>query len=250
MKSILFFLAFFVEWSCASAQKTEYIGSLGSGLFHYRYKYSAPEVKEPFYSMLNVNKNGPVGKNGAYANNPRGDKSGFSYYVSVGLKKVTRKNLLFGFHVDFSSRQSKKDLNWVFEPYISNSPAHGSTSLRNSMFGVSPYLGKRIWNKVHTHYLDLTTGLGVLRSYSAHEQSKATITSTGEQFKADLVDSYQSGYDNAIEFHWNLKAQYGFNQWGISVAYSLGLTKLGGNNYSGSYSRFLQAGLFFRLNKE
>lgn len=250
MKSILFFLVPFFCWISAAAQKTEYIGSLGSGLFHYRYEYSTPEVKEPYYSMLNVNRNGPIGLNKAYANNPRGDKSGFSYYVSVGLKRVTRKNVLFGFNVDFSSRQSRKDLSLVFEPYISYSPAQGRTLLRNNMFGISPYLGKRIWNKVHTHYLDLTTGLGVLRSYGAHEQSEATITATGEQFKADLTDSYQTGYDNAIEFHWNVRVQYGFNQWGISAAYSLGLTKLGGNIYSGSYSRFLQAGLFFRLNKE
>lgn len=68
------------------AQHTEYSFTIGTGFYH----YATNDYMDPYYSMINtilLPSPGFQPYHSTYANNPYGNKSGFSYTLSVGKKR-------------------------------------------------------------------------------------------------------------------------------------------------------------------
>ena len=84
-----FVFAFLLLHIFCFGQHVEYNFGAGTGLFHYDSDKS--DKTEPFYSMLNRFIN-------SYANDPKGEKSGFSFQFFTVIKKVTKHNLVSGIH--------------------------------------------------------------------------------------------------------------------------------------------------------
>jgi hypothetical protein len=77
-------LAFSLVTGNCFGQHVEYNFGAGSGFFHYASDKS--DKIEPYFSMLNIAVDS-IYRTKPYANNPRGEKSGFSFQFFADLKK-------------------------------------------------------------------------------------------------------------------------------------------------------------------
>lgn len=234
---------FFLLSNSGIAQHTEYSIMGGTGLFHYK----TANAKEPYYSTIvltNASKSN-------YANNPYGDKNGYSYQLSFELKKVTRSKIIWGSGLEFESVQSKKNINWVLGPSYSENfrEAQGHCTLENKFLSVSSYIGYRF--NLQKFYWDMMVGPDIAIGISpVHQQGMAIITSSGEAVYVDQKSHATAGYD-PFEMRARLQSEIGYKKWGLYLGYSWGFYKghlatMGGTPLY-SFSRYFRAGILYRL---
>jgi outer membrane protein with beta-barrel domain len=228
-------------------QHVEYDFGIGSGLFHYVSDNN--DKLEPFYSMINTTFAQGYPPN-TYANNPKGEKSGFSFQVSAGLKKITKHNFVLGLDLEFESLQSKKKFDYVYDAiYDTLYDATGQCTLRNKYFTLSPYFGKRII--ISKIYLDITAGFELaLNFFNPHENDNAVITSTHQIVLADIISRQSSGF-RPFDTRARLRAQFGYKKFGVSLGYSLGLTNMDGTGQPNHcHTSYLYTGIFYTIGKK
>lgn len=230
-----FVFAFLLLHIFCFGQHVEYNFGAGTGLFHYDSDKS--DKTEPFYSMLNRFIN-------SYANDPKGEKSGFSFQFFTVIKKVTKHNLVWGIDAEFQSLQSKKELLYVFSDTMYN--ANGQCKLISKYLDLFPYVGKRIIIK--KMYLDIMGGFELASDlFKFREIDKVVLTSTQQVVQADIIAHNIPGswsYDGRFR----LQSLLGYNQWGLSLGYSWGLSNMDGQNQPNkSYTRYAYVGIVYTL---
>ena len=186
--SIVISCLLLIYFQSVDAQHTEYRVMAGMVLFHY--KPGGSSSQEPYYSMINFSARNPKS---VYANQPRGNNNASSYHFALGLRKVTRRNNLWGLQLGIESREGSKNLNWAYDPDYPSTflSSKGNAKLRNQMFSLSPMAGYRLlpWGLK----LDLMGGVDLMYHIAnPHEQSYPIITASGQELQRDLTTSTQA----------------------------------------------------------
>ncbi len=236
----------------ATAQKPEMQFKIGSGLFKYQYYSDDPVYIDPFYSMLVVDLSNP--SKTTYANRPRGNQSGFSLDIAFGLKKITSKKFVWGTDFMAQIRGTTKNVKFVFDPSQGVFSATGTTKLQNYMIGVDPFFGKRLSTGKES-YVDILFGFNILTSalYSS-ETTNATVTASGLVVGKTISGKRNQNGRDPIDIQTHLRAEFAYKHWGCALGYNIGLANeeggpglFGIGHLPGSYSRYLNAGIFYRL---
>ena len=143
MRKEMLTLLSFIIWSNVSGQKTEYRAVLSSGLFSFRGASSSA------VSFINYADN----SNSAYTNNPYGSQNGICYGVAGNLKRVSKKNLVFGIELGYENLRSKISIDRI-NGYNGTSTyqyeANGKTIVDFSFINFQPFAGYRILSKTFT----------------------------------------------------------------------------------------------------
>lgn len=224
-----FFIVVFSLSSAVRAQQTEFRSSLNSGFFSFR--GSGAE------SVSRIN-------NAAYTNNPYGSKWGLSYGLSLGVRRVSKNNFLFGTEIGYEMLRSRIDLKYsdVFGDIASQ--FEGKTYLNTSTINIFTNLGQRV--KISGRPFDLIGGLDVAYVLSAREKGSATSIDNS-QF---LVETSVDRRNIKTDIRPRLQLSTDIKKIGLYVGYSLGLrnyqAKLIGAS-SKAYSNFLRFGFAYRL---
>lgn len=218
-------------------QKTEYRISLNSGLFSLAGRSAESTSSINFDNFINS----------GYTNNPFGSNAGLSYGVSGDLKRVSKKNLVFGFDLGYEYLRSKVLINEIAF-YPGNSAmvsASGKTFLNNSFINLYPYIGHRFNSK--KFIFDVTGGFDVGYCLKTHEAGNAT-DSIGTKYTASL-DKKRINTDIRPRVQFSLD----YNKVGTYIGYSYGLKNyskgyLDGQDEGESYARLIRFGLTYQIN--
>ena len=208
-----FFILFIVNTSIY-AQHTEYNFAIGSGFYHYEENIAI----EPYYSMLNTTFDpATISRlrltHPTYANNPFGNRSGFSYQISFNKKRITKHNFLWNFNLEYESVQCKKNVDWIYDPSLTFLPASGECTLRNNFIAGSYFFGRRTFIK--KYYWDIMGGVGFgYNFFNAHEKANAIVSSTNELVACDFK-SKDFGGQWPSDFKFQLHSELGYKNWGI-----------------------------------
>lgn len=226
------------------SQHVEYNFGIGSGLF----QYSSDKMgrMEPYYSMINVLFDPGYPEN-PYANNPLGNRSGLSFQFYEAVKKVTKRNFLWGLTLELQSLQSRKQIRNAFDVvHDTLFAATGHSKLRNTYIDLFPHFGHRIILK--KIYLDITGGLELaMNFFGGHEKASAEIISTHQLLTADFSSRSSPvfvPFDGRIRLH----SLLGYHQWGVTLGYSWGLINIDGSGSgNSSHSRYASLGIVYTL---
>ncbi|MBS1641296.1 MAG: hypothetical protein JST94_11710 [Bacteroidetes bacterium] len=246
--SLLIIAMFFLK--CLYSQKhSEYNIAVGTGLF--KYAGTDNTYIEPYYSSVNTNSVAITAGGKGYANNPHGNKAGFSYFILVGMKKITKRNFLWRYSISYESVESKKSINWLYDGFSYYKTLGGECLLRNQFITLSPNYGYRFTNKKNVNvYCDITGGLDIaMNFFNAHEKTYA-ITATNNTVTNDDLSRTNGGF-HPLDVRANLQAEIGYNRWGIIVDYTwgffTGINTTIGSTPEVNNSRFLKFGLSYQL---
>jgi hypothetical protein len=240
MKKLL--LSLICQFACAAlfAQKLEVTAGAYSGLF----KYSGKSTESS--SFINSSVSPTVVS--SYTNNPYGNKFGFGYGINGQAQLVGKGGFIIGLQAAYEQLKSKIDINQVaaFNPVSSfpapTSTANGSTSLKNNIINLNPYIGYRIL--LAKLKLDILAGTDIGFISSTHEKGSAKGTD-GKAYSTDL-DRTTIKKDFRLRF--GLAAS--LNKFSINASYAHGLSNYMEGYLGGSpeaYSRVVRIGLGYRL---
>ncbi len=248
MKTRFYTLLILFIPALSSAQKTEMILSLESGLFSFR-GHSAENT-----SFLNVYKFGSSFE--GYTNNPFGSKSGITQGVSFNIQRINKRKLFAGISVGFENLPSKTDLVQVYLPVSTtspgtvihvganpNAPVLGHTYLSNRCITLNPYIGFRF----PTEYgaaIDFQAGFDAAYIMSSRENGRAELPN-GTVYTTSVDRKYIS-----LDIRPRLQATVHYRRAGLFAGYSHGLINykegwVGGINEA--YSNYLRFGAQYRL---
>lgn len=214
-------------------QKTEFYGSLNSGLFSFR-GVSASEV-----SAMTVPQIGSPA-----TSKPYGAKSGLAYGVSLRRQRVSRRNVIAGIELGYDNLRSKVSIVQVYTDVIlaQSDRDLGQTFLSNHFIEASPYLGYRLGSKFVS--IDITVGLEVGYLLSSWEKGKAA----GNQI------TYRSSRDRTpetrVDIRPRLQLSATYKKIGLYAGYAYGLP-----NYLSGYdggnpearSRLIRSGVLYKI---
>jgi hypothetical protein len=236
MRKVLLLLPGLLILSAAFGQTTELGLSLNSGLFSFAGRSAGPS------SFINYN----TPQHAGYTNNPYGSKTGWCDGMSVDLRRVTRRRLLFGVSLGYEVLRSQVSLTGV-SVYtgtdVYNIGAQGHTDLTSRFINLFPFVGYRFTPGKMT--VDVTGGLDLGHFLSARENGKA---------RDDNGTTYISSWDRktiSTDIRPRLQLSAGYRRAAVYVGYSYGLSNymkgyVGGP--VGAYGRLLRFGVQYRLN--
>jgi hypothetical protein len=238
MKPTVFTLGIFFILINVFGQHTEYRISLNSGLFSFKGKSAASTSYISFGESLIT----------PYTNNPYGSQKGLCYGLSGNVKRVTKKNIIFGIDLGYERLRSQIAINridYITTPvssYRALFSATGKTFLNYDFLNCQPFVGYRVHLKPLS--FDITGGVDIGRCLKAMEKGSAEAIN-GITYKTS-VDRKTIKTD--IRPRVQLSADY--HQFGVYAGYSYGQVNYktgydGGVNES--YSRILRFGVSYRL---
>src|SRR6187401_2611865 len=140
MIKIFFTLSLVLVFTALSGQKTEYRLGFSSGLFSFSGKSAQTS------SFINYSQP----SNTAYTNNPYGSQQGFCYGLLANMKRVSKKNFVFGIEAAFERVKSVININMV-NKYDGMSTTQfnvgGKTYLAFNFINLQPFAGYRFASK-------------------------------------------------------------------------------------------------------
>jgi hypothetical protein len=218
-------------------QKTELRGSISSGLFSF----------SGISALSSTSINWDDQSKSGYTNNPYGTKTALCYGLSVDLKRVTKRNILFGIDAGIESLRSMINIDWI-DGYTGTAvyqySATGKTFLNSGFFNFNPYLGYRII--VNSISFDLTGGLEFGYLLSTTEKGNAT-DSNGTKYTTSKKLYGAFNFDLRPQIQ--LSAMY--KRFGLFTGYSYGMANymmgvIGDGRWE-CYSRLLRFGITYRI---
>jgi len=245
LKLLVSIVTFFLLLS-VNGQKTEVSVSLNSGLF----SFAGNSVKNGSAAEKDYT-------NTFYANNPYGARKGLGEGISVTLKRITKRNFIWGLDIGYESMKSRELVDTLFYtvdvlPY-NGTPATGKVFLKTSFFNVFPYFGKRIVLKK----VSIDVGAGI---------EFGLVNTSNESGRIDKEYSVQSDMSHAlasIDFRTRLQVSVNYHRYGGYLGYSWGQSDYGGSTGGGCspgpgyqpspnvnykyYSRIIRFGISYRL---
>ena len=235
MIKIFFTLSMLLIFTALTAQKTEYRLGFSSGLFSFSGK-SAQTT-----SAINYSK--PL--NTAYTNNPYGSQQGLCYGLLANMKRVSKKNFVFGIEAAFERVKSVININMVnnYDGMSSTQfPAEGKTYLAFNFINFQPFAGYRFALKGLA--FDLTAGVDLAYCLQAKENGNAT---------AENGATYNTSVDRktiSTDIRPRLQLSTGYKNCGVYLGYSFGQSNyksgyIGGTN--DAYAEFLRFGFTYLL---
>ncbi len=233
IKKILSSIAVSLALTVAHSQETEFQVQLNSGLFSFS---GASADRSTFI-------NASERLNHSYTNNPYGSRSGLSLGASANLKRVTKRNFLYGVDLGYEVLRSKVDIDAVFGDSATKIAANGRTFLNLHFINANPYLGYR--SEIGRLPVDFMGGFDVGYCLAATEKGKAT-TIGGV--------SYEMSRDRStikVDVRPRLQVATRFNKFGCYAGYSFGLASYASGMIGGSkdaFARFFRFGITYRIN--
>ena len=239
MKKISIVLIILVFSTCAFAQKTEFRLALNSGLFSFGGNSTVSESyirNYPGYDIPN------------YTNDVYSSKNGITYGLSFDIKRITKRNFIFGLNTGIEVLKNKIDINGVyFYGIVGPSPAtiqkgSGSTVTTYNFINTNPFVGYRFnLNKIS---LDLTGGFDVSYCLRAHENGFVDVFN-------DIRPTTSVNIKNInFDFRPRIQLEFNFKKVGVYVGYSYGIVNYYPQNQVANpeaYSRLIRFGLSFKI---
>lgn len=218
-------------------QKTALSISLNSGLFSHAGRSAASTSFIDYDNFINS----------GYTDNPFGSNVGLCYGLSADLKRVSKKNLVFGIDLGYEYLRSKILINEiVFYPGNSTMySASGKTFLNYSFINLYPFIGHR-FNLKKINF-DIIGGFDIASCLKTHEEGNAT-DSAGTKYTASL-DKKRISTDIRPRVQFSLD----YNKVGAYIGYSYGLKNYSsgyveGNDSGETYARMIRFGLTYQIN--
>jgi hypothetical protein len=225
----LFLLALTTSWG----QKTELEISLNSGLFSFAGPF-ATSTTSLNYDFGN--------KTGGYANNPYGTKAGLCAGLSANLKRITRRNLIWGLDLGFESLNSKVAINEI-STSTERIPASGRAFLGHNFINLYPQFGYRF--NLNQIAVDLSGGFDIGYCFAAMESGRAVIAS-GEDYTTAI---------DRTTINWDVRPRIqvaaAYHKIGVYAGYAAGVANYAsgfiGSKTNDCYSRLIRFGLTYRI---
>jgi hypothetical protein len=241
MRKTVLTLAILFIITSVFGQRTEFRLGFNSGLFSFAGK-SSESTSFINSSTLSI----PNQLNKSYTNNPYGSQKGLSYGISGNLKRVSKKNFIYGVDLGYELLRNQIAINGVHGAYPSLSiflyPASGKTYLNFSFINIQPFAGYRFVLK--PLHIDITGGVDVGYCLRAKEKGSA-----------DGIDgiTYKTSVDRktiTTDIRPRMQLSVDYKKFGAYVGYSAGLKNYkegydGGTNEA--YSRIFRFGVTYLL---
>jgi len=246
MKAILLTLFIFILSTQLFAQRIEISLQANSGLFHYSGNDAA--------STTFINEGGISD----YANNPYGNKNGFSYGGDVQAQYVSKSGFITGIQAGYEVLRSNVDID-EYNPSIITVftdatgafqiPVKGQAFLQDQDININPYIGYRL--DLKKIKIDIMPGMDIGINVNSYDKGSATATD-GTVYKVDNKMS-----DAPIDLRLRFGIAAWFKRFGLTAGYAYGLTNFASNldvNAGGgstpapnAHSELIRFGISYRI---
>jgi hypothetical protein len=230
------------------AQKLEVSVQANTGLFHFAGKSTTATTQ--------VLQGSTTGNPMNYANNPYGNKNGFSYGAGIQVQTVSKGGFIVGLQGGYELLRSKVDIDKYtpivyatyqdYLPITSNDPSFavtGHVAFQSQSINLNPYIGYRFQlNKVK---LDILPGMDIGLILDSRDKGEVK-DKDGKIYK---VDYKRSKAPTDVRLRLGAVASYG--RYGLNASFAHGLTNYM-KNYIGdasfnAHSEYFRLGLSYRL---
>jgi len=235
MKKLILTLSSLFFLTITYGQKTELKISLNSGL----YSFAGQSAESS--SFINSSDQ----TNSGYTNNPYGSQSGLCYGLSGNVKRVTKRNFIFGLDLGYEMLKSKVSINRI-SGFTGTSTyendASGQTFLNSNFINLNPFLGYRISTKLIN--IDITGGFDIGYILKTHENGNATAINGTK---------YTTSIDRKT-IKWDIRPRVqisvDYKKTGLYLGYSFGLSNYMSGYIGGTfeaYSRIFRFGITYQI---
>lgn len=232
------------------AQKLEVTVQANTGLFHFAGKSSSATTQ-----VLQGSTTGdPMNR----ANNPYGNKNGFSYGGSIQVQTVSKGGFIVGLQGGYELLRSKVEVdkytpiaNYIIDDYypaniVAPDPSFtvtGHVALHSQSINLNPYIGYRFaLNKVK---LDILPGMDIGLILDTRDKGEVK-DKEGRIYK---VDYKRSKAPTDVRLRLGAAASYG--RYGLNASFAHGLTNymkdMVGDASFNAHSEYFRLGLSYRL---
>lgn len=236
--SAMILLLFFAN---VFGQKTEFRGSLNSGVFSY--KRITPNDPPSFYYEAS--------SNSAFTYNNSGINSGVCFGFSFNFKRIAKSDHFWGLDLGYEMLRSTAPISkfYTYTQTSSNSfittgtsSATGEIVYNNSFIVLNPYIGHRY--RLKQVNFDLAVGVDVAYCLKAKEKGNAT-TPDGSQYSVSGGTSMKA----RPNINPRVQLQIGYKRIGVYGGYSAGLTNLIKKKwgFKNGYSNIIRFGATYNL---
>jgi hypothetical protein len=237
MKNTFCALFALVSFTNAFGQKTEFNLSLNSGLF----SFSGRSAQNA--SVISWNDQ----TNSGTINNVFGSKPMLSYGLSGNVKRVSKRNFIFGADLGYETLKSKILINEVYDFTGTTSNAYnasGRNTLSLHYLNIFPYVGHR-FNSQKLSF-DLIGGFELSHCLSFNKKGNATDVN-GKKYGYSYTGSGKIETDKRVRIQFSVN----YHKTGIYLGYSYGLenylySSLGGVA-PGCFARLFRFGFTYRI---
>lgn len=235
MKKLILTLTSVFFLTITYGQKTQFGVSINSGLFSF--------VGQSAESTSFINFSDQT--NSGYTNNPYGSKSGFCYGLSGNIKRISKRNVIFGLDLGYEILRSKVTINKI-SGFTGTSTyeydASGQTFLNSNFINLNPFFGYRISAKQIN--FDITGGLDIGYFLNTDEKGNATAIN-GTKYETS-IDRKTLKWDKRLR----VQLSVDYKKLGLYLGYSFGLSNymngyVGGTNEA--YSRIFRFGMSYQI---
>jgi hypothetical protein len=174
MKKTLLSATFCFFLIAVFGQKTDIQLAFNSGLFSFAGTSPTKTTfinKRTFFTHPE-----PANDKQAYTNNPYGAIPEICYGLAASVRRVSKKNLLFGFEMSYEVLRSRVNIDRVVDPisssFAGNMPATGKTNLNFTFLNAYPHIGYRF--QTAQFHFDWIVGFDAAFGINAQERGKAT----------------------------------------------------------------------------
>jgi len=230
------------------AQKLEVSVQANTGLFHFAGKSTTATTQ--------VLQGSTTGNATDYANNPYGNKNGFSYGGSIQAQTVSKGGFIVGLQGGYELLRSKVEVNKYspitsvlygdYLPIAANDPSFavtGHVAFQSQSINLNPYFGYRFQlNKVK---LDILPGMDIGLILDSRDKGEVK-DKDGKIYK---VNRERTKAPTDVRLRLGAVASYG--RYGLNASFAHGLTNYM-KNYIGdasfnAHSEYFRLGLSYRL---
>ncbi|MFB0494419.1 hypothetical protein ABID99_000656 [Mucilaginibacter sp. OAE612] len=228
------------------AQKLEVTVQANTGLFHFAGKSSSATTQVLQGSITGD----PMNR----ANNPYGNKNGFSYGGSVQVQTVSKGGFIVGLQGGYELLRSKAEVN-KYTPIILNPTEYdivandasfavtGHVALQSQSINLNPYIGYRFaLNKVK---LDILPGMDIGLILDTRDKGEVK----DKEGKIYKVNYKRSKAPTDVRLRLGAAASYG--RYGLNASFAHGLTNymkdMVGDASFNAHSEYFRLGLSYRL---
>lgn len=230
------------------AQKLEVSVQANTGLFHFAGKSTTATTQ--------VLQGSTTGNAMNYANNPYGNKNGFSYGGSIQAQTVSKGGFIVGLQGGYELLRSKVEVNKYspitsvlygdYLPIAANDPSFavtGHVAFQSQSINLNPYVGYRF--KLNKVKLDILPGMDIGLILDSRDKGEVK-DKDGKIYK---VDNKRSKAPTDVRLRLGAVASYG--RYGLNASFAHGLTNYM-KNYIGdasfnAHSEYFRLGLSYRL---
>ncbi|MFC0516126.1 hypothetical protein ACFFGT_18035 [Mucilaginibacter angelicae] len=248
-KYLLTFIPLMLSGLQLCAQKLEVSVQANTGLFHFAGKSSTATTQVLQSSASTAD---PMN----YANNPYGNKNGFSYGGSIQAQLVSKGGFIVGLQGGYELLKSKVDIDKYspliyltysdYMPLTAIDPSFavtGHVAFQNQNINLNPYIGYRF--QLSKVKLDILPGMDIGLILDTRDKGEVK-DKDGKIYK---VDNKRSKAPTDVRLRLGAAASYG--RYGLNASFAHGLTNYM-KNYIGdasfnTHSEYLRLGLSYRL---